>query len=490
MDRPELNVPLSNLKETAKTPDETCAAEQFDLARAALRRGSYHEAFTAIQTAINGDESHAGQSQNFRYQFLLGIIRLGSFQHHDPSLLDLDLAEQAFVTAGRDALAEFPLIAARAYLAAGWSSYCQGRSDAAAQHTQRAIMADATLAEAHFQMAKIAMHRQEPAVAQPFLAQAIQFNPAFAEAAFQDDDFLPFTSVVIEAVKSVRDAIGRQASKALHEVNRRAAEVDVDSEDPTSGSGTEVSQSVTTLIMLIRTAQKCLTENTLHGNLRTLAAVDAAFGAIKVLRARVQNERVHATEAIQRTSEELGRLAAINIGGYRLNESSHDELAAIQALLDTAAKSLARATLDGYLESQAETKQAMDLLQRARDGYRESALEQATSEYEALELQIEGARRQNAAGSVKGFALLGAFVALFPGGLLNLIGMGSGAALRWSELVMHMSIAAIVGGTIGAVVGKLLAEGPTQSAPTNNGPLEQRRATLRQAIADLKSDKR
>ncbi len=490
MDRPELNIPLSNLKETAKTADEKCAAEQFDLARDALRRGSYHEAFTAIQKAINGDESHAGQGQNFRFQFLLGILRLGSFQHHDPSLLDLDLAEQAFVTAGHSALAEFPLAAARAYLAAGWSSYCQGRSgDTAAQHTQKAIMADPTLAEAHFQMAKIAMHRREPDVAQSFLAQAIQFNPAFAEAAFHDGDFLPFTAVVVDVVKSVRDAMGRQASKALHEVNRRAAEVDVDSEDPTSGSGTEVSQSVTTLIMLIRTAQRCLTENTFHGNLRTLASVDAAFGAIKVLRARVQNERVHATEAIQRASEELGRLAAINIGGYRLNESSHDELAAIQALLDTAAKSLARATLDGYLESQAETKQAMDLIQRARDGYRESALEQATSEYEALELQIEGARRQSASGSVKGFALLGAFVALFPGGLLNLIGLGSGAALRWSELVMHLSIAAIVGGTIGAVVGRLLAEGPAESAPTD-GPLEQRRATLRQAVADLKSDKR
>ncbi|MEO6003747.1 MAG: hypothetical protein ABIZ04_27485 [Opitutus sp.] len=88
---------------------------------------------------------------------------------------------------------------------------------------------------------------------------------------------------------------------------------------------------------------------------------------------------------------------------------------------------------------------------------------------------------------MKGFALIGAFVALFPGGLLNLFSLGSGAALRWSEIVMHLGIAVIVGGTLGAIVGKLLAGSKTESVPTD-AALEQRRATVQQAIADLRAE--
>jgi tetratricopeptide (TPR) repeat protein len=491
LDHPELNTPLSALKENAKTPDETSAAEHFDSARDALRSGRDREAFTSIQKSINGDESHAVQPQNFRAHFLLGIIRLGSFKHHDASLLDLDQAEHAFATAAQQALADFPESTARAYLAAGWSSYCQGRMDTAAQHTQQAILANSHLAEAHFQRAKIAMHQRAPDVAQTFLARAIQLNPGFAEAAFRDSDFVPFASVVVEVVKSVRDALGRQASKALHEANRRAGELDVDSGDPLPGSGTAASQSISRVIVLLRAAETGLTENTLHGNARTLAAVEAATSAIAVLRGQVKMEQVQAADAIQRGTEELARLTAINIGGYRLNASGQEELATVQARLDSAAKNLARANLHGYVESQAESDQALNLLQRARDGFLESALEHATSEYNAIERQIEDARRKHSdsGGAVKAFAVIGALVALFPGGVLNLFSLGSGAALRWSEVVMHLCIAVVIGGTLGALVGKLFSGNQAETAPMDNA-LEQRLATLRQTIADLRAEQK
>ena len=155
----------------------------------------------------------------------------------------------------------------------------------------------------------------------------------------------------------------------------------------------------------------------------------------------------------------------------------------------SAAQSLARATLDGYVESRSDSEQAMALLQRARDGYLESALEQATSECKAIEQQIDDAHRQrnDSGGAVKVFALIGALVALFPGGVLNLLSLGSGAALRWSEIVMHLSIAVVVGGTLGAVVGKLLGRSQTDTVSTD-GALEQRLATVRQAVADLQAE--
>lgn len=490
LDDPAFNLPLSAPKITASTADETWAAEQFDLARDALRRGRAHEAFTAIQKAITGDESHAGQRHAFRAHFLLGMLRLGSFQHHDAALLELDQAEQAFATSGQQALAEFPRAAGRAYLAAGWSSYCQGRTDTAEQHTQQAITADPTLAEAHFQRAKIALHRQQPDVARPFLAQAIHLNPALAEAALRDGDFLSFTPVVVEVVKSIRDAMGRRGSKGLHDLDRRAAAVNVDSNDPLPGSGTATNQSITALIVLLRAAQTALAENTLYGNVRTLAAVEAASGAVTVLRDQVNGERTHAADAVQRGTEELARLKAINIGGYALNASADDEFAVIQARLDAATKQLARATLEGYGASQFESAQAMDLLRRALDGYLESALDQATAEYKAIEQKIDAARRQanESGGAVKGFALVGVLVALFPAGLLDLLSMGSRAAVRWSETAMHLVIAALIGGALGGLVGKLFMGRPADPVPTD-GALEQRLAAVRQTIADLQAEK-
>jgi len=116
---------LDELVKLAQTPSQTWAYEQFDISRDEFRRGLYEEALESIQRAVNGYESHIGHKTEFRFQFLLGTIRLGSHKNASLGIVSPGEAEAAFLKAARYIQSDSPTEAARAYLCAGRAPLCQ-----------------------------------------------------------------------------------------------------------------------------------------------------------------------------------------------------------------------------------------------------------------------------------------------------------------------------------------------------------------------------
>lgn len=180
---------LQQLVRIARTPEQTWAYEQFDIARDAVRRKLYREALEFCQRAIRGHGTHTGYVLDYRAHMLAGTIRLGSFQNHDSALLDLAEAEAFFLDAARYAAHDHPEEAARALASAGWAAYCQGEMTRALDSTRRALTFNALLAEAHFQAAKILMHEGQVTEARDPTVQAVVLDIGYAVKISADDDF-------------------------------------------------------------------------------------------------------------------------------------------------------------------------------------------------------------------------------------------------------------------------------------------------------------
>src|SRR5258708_4532226 len=150
-----INDSLEELVRLAKTPAQTRAYEQFEIARDADRKGLFEESIEYLDRAINGYGGQTGYKLEYRFHFLLGRIRLGSFRNHSKEIVSQEDAEKSFLYAARYAAQDAPNEAARALLAAGWAAYSRGEVTKAQDYTQQAILVDTKLAEAQFQLAKI-----------------------------------------------------------------------------------------------------------------------------------------------------------------------------------------------------------------------------------------------------------------------------------------------------------------------------------------------
>lgn len=173
-----INDSLEELVRLAKTPAQTWAYEQFEIARDADRKGLHEEALEYLNRAINGYGGQTGYNLEYRFHFLLGRIRLGSFRNYFTEIVRLPEAERSFLYAARYAAQDAPGEAAQALLAAGWAAYCQGEVTKAGEHTRKALSLDPDLAEAYFQLAKISAHIDNVEDALAPLRQAIALDRA------------------------------------------------------------------------------------------------------------------------------------------------------------------------------------------------------------------------------------------------------------------------------------------------------------------------
>ncbi len=180
---------IEELVKIAKTPAQTWAYEQFEIARDAFRRGHYSDSLKHLDNAIDGYAGNTGYRLEYRFHFLLGVIRLGSFKNNASDIVDLARAKRAFIDAAEYAGYDQPREAGRALLSAGWAAYCEGMMTEAVQYTSRAVALNPQLAEAHFQLAKIQMHVDNPEDALPPLRRAIELDPEYSIKAAAEDDF-------------------------------------------------------------------------------------------------------------------------------------------------------------------------------------------------------------------------------------------------------------------------------------------------------------
>lgn len=216
----DINTSLSELIKIAKTPVQTWAYEQFEIARDAYRKGLYAEALEYLEHSINGHGSNVGYKLEFRFHYLKGLIHLGSYRNSSSSIVNLNKSVESFLNAARYSKSKDTSVAGWSYLAAGWAAYCQGKMEKALEYTNQALDYDNDLIEAYFQSAKILMHIGQPRLAISKLKYAIGKDRRYAAKAMADDDFRKYESDVRDLIYSVRQIKCEIAIDKLSEVKQ------------------------------------------------------------------------------------------------------------------------------------------------------------------------------------------------------------------------------------------------------------------------------
>jgi len=209
-----MNDTLSELVKVANTPLHTAAFNHFEIARESFRQGLYKETLKELDKAVSGDHTSPGYRLEWRFHYLRGIIRLG-FTECDFSLVKLAEAEQAFLAAARYAKTDYPQDAGRAFLSAGWASYCQGKMADALAHTEQAMSVHPGLAEAFFQAAKILIAQGNAQKALSLLGKAIESDRFYVLKAAGDGDFKKHDAKLRNFLEAMRREKYRQLAPKI-----------------------------------------------------------------------------------------------------------------------------------------------------------------------------------------------------------------------------------------------------------------------------------
>lgn len=268
-----INDSLRELVKIAKTPAQTWAYEQFEIARDGFRQGLYEEALEYLNRSIEGYGGNTGYKLEYRFHFLLGTIRLGSFQNNSPSIVDLGEAEKAFLAAAKYARHDQPNEAGRSFLAAGWAAYCQGKIPEAEKLTEQAISLYPELGEAYFQLAKILMHRGDPENALLPLRKAVELDRNYAIKASSDDDFRRHDKQVNSLIQQMHKETREKSKNALVVLKKNASQLENSHVQEFSSSKYA---DVTPLKNSINNAKKATGNNTYFGYLDALSYCEQA----------------------------------------------------------------------------------------------------------------------------------------------------------------------------------------------------------------------
>jgi len=177
-----MNDSLSELINIAKTPAQTAAYEQYEIARDAFRKELYTECMESLEKAISTYKIE------WRFYQMKGILELG-FVGCNEMMIDLTKAEESFLLAARYAKIDAPEYSAKAYLSSSWAAYCQGRLHEALKYSKLGMKIYPNLGENFFQAAKIHMALNNVESGLSLLAEAIERDSFYALKAAGDGDF-------------------------------------------------------------------------------------------------------------------------------------------------------------------------------------------------------------------------------------------------------------------------------------------------------------
>jgi|GEM_PF-1888618 len=222
----QTNTALFQLVKIAKTPAQTWAYEQFEIARDAYRQDLHDDALEYLDRAINGHAGNTGYKLEYRFHYLLGTIRLGSFTNNSQDIVNLIDAENAFLNAAKYAHHYYPKEAAHAFLAAGWAAYCQGKMPEAERYTEQALSLCPDLQEGRFQIAKIQMHVGDVDRAITSLRRVIELDRGYSIKAASDDDFMCYEAKVYALLDTLRQETKEKAEAALAAIKQDAVETE------------------------------------------------------------------------------------------------------------------------------------------------------------------------------------------------------------------------------------------------------------------------
>ncbi len=250
-----INYSLKELISIAKTPSQTWAFEQFEIARHAVRRGLFDDAIEALDMAINGYMNNVGNRLEHRFYMLLGAIYLGGIDSYSANHVDLDKAIVQYNLARKYAKGVTDEDYAKATLMAGWAQVCSSRQEEAIPYFRECVELYSYDAEAHYLLAKVFIEtNRNVSNVIDFLASAMMVNPEYALKAHSDRSILEAqksVNVINEAIDVAKIALATfqntradQYQSALSELEKiRTTFLARCNECNLLGSSTETSQN-------------------------------------------------------------------------------------------------------------------------------------------------------------------------------------------------------------------------------------------------------
>lgn len=186
---------MDELVQLAKTPIQTQAYEQFEIARDMARQQLFIESLEAIDKAIDLHK------MEWRFHLHRGTLLLGSAENTES--INVEQAEESFLLAARYSKVDNPAIAAGAFSGAAMAAYVQGieqpqKLEDALKYANQATGLDESNALAWGQKSKYhAALSQGEQVCLP-LEKAIRIDGDWSIAPTQDGDFEPHAEPVVK----------------------------------------------------------------------------------------------------------------------------------------------------------------------------------------------------------------------------------------------------------------------------------------------------
>ena len=291
---------LQVLIRIARTPEQTWAFEQFDIARDAFRRKLFDDSLDHVDRAIQGFQNHPGYRLEHRFHYLLGTLRLGSSRSGAAMerVQDLGKAEESFLNAAKYAGADYPEDAGRALCYAGFAAYCQQKITDARRYNRQALALHSKLPEGYFQAAKYAFHQKQTDHGLSFLKRAIKLDKLYAVKFDNDDDFRPFRQEILSMIVSMRDANARHCRAALKQLQDEIDELS----QLTSGSR-EVSGGIEAVRQLLSLVRDALRTNTYFSVLDAAAHLEGCSNMLRSV-CELSLQGIKAALAVKLTSLE------------------------------------------------------------------------------------------------------------------------------------------------------------------------------------------
>lgn len=220
-----LQVTLKDLLKVAKTPEQTWAYEQFDIARDLCVRGFPDEALKHIVYALDGRGDRMGYQYDHRIHMLKGVIHLGSRGWEKGAYLNLNAAKASFELAVRYAGAVSSdkangkgRIEALRYLA--WTLYCQGNVQDSIGIYRMATDEFPSDAQSWYGLSKALLHAQmvEPGLAA--FARCIEHDASFALDSGKDRDFTKYKDLVSKVIDRRRTDLASELADGVASISR------------------------------------------------------------------------------------------------------------------------------------------------------------------------------------------------------------------------------------------------------------------------------
>ena len=216
----QMNIALDELLKLTKAVAPSWACEQFESGCAAFRRGMYKEALQAAMRAIEGQANNAGIKTEFRFHFLVGIIRLGSHSNSSTEVINPPLAQQAFLAAARCAEAACPEAAGQSLICAGRAAFLDGEFDNAIAYTRKGLELVPAHAAGLYQLGRALFMKGARKEACERLADAIMLNVEFALHASGDADFIAKIDFLNDALRQAHERYEARFRQMLERFRR------------------------------------------------------------------------------------------------------------------------------------------------------------------------------------------------------------------------------------------------------------------------------